>query len=222
NNRKKFLDDLIENQAKLQEEIEGIEKTMKTFLKYDSINQLTEAAQMAKTLEATFQDCKDKAKLYNIRESHFNKGPTDYSKVGEMYKEFEPFYQVWTNTDTFLNKAKSYLTEDFANLKGEEVKNMNDTVLKNLASSNKKLRDRPGDWKKIIEMSDEIKKRAEEFKPIANLAVFLTTKGLTERHWTELKQLTEIDCINREGLTLQSIVSVHNITPETLSNASNI
>jgi len=220
--RKRFEDDLLESQAKLKEEMVTIEKNSKIFFGFDSINNLHEAAQLARNLESTFSDSKEKAKLYNLRETYFNIEQTNYSGIADMYKEFEPFYQIWTNIDSFLNKSRSYLGTNLKTLNGEEVKNMNDNVLKWLNVSIRKLKERDGNFNKIIATAEEIKKRAEEFKPIANLAVHLTTEGMEERHWIELKEKTGIDCTNIESMSLNDIIMSSDLNQEILNKTEEI
>ena len=207
--REKFAEELDDNQAKLREDMIVLDKNVKSLMNYDSLSTMSEAAQLARNLENNFVDFKEKVKIYNNREIYFGREQTDYSKLLEMYKEFEPFFQIWTNSDNFLNKKKIWLMEDFSNLKGEEVRTVNENVLRNIVMSIKKLKDKGLEktFDKVIKIAEEMKRQTEEFKPISNLAVFLTTEGLTERHWSDLKNIG-IDCIsNREGLTLDKLVA---------------
>lgn len=220
--RAKFAEELTESQVKLKEEIATLEKNQKTLFSFDNISNLHEAAQLAKNLEATFQDCKEKARIYNKREVHFEREETNYSCIADMYKEFEPFYQIWTNIDTFLTKSKLFLTSNLSTLKGEEVKNMNENVLKMLAQSIRKLKEREGNFTKIISTAEEIRKRAEEFKPIANLAVHLTTEGMEERHWQELKEKTTIDCSTISNMSLNDILMNCDLNQEILHKTEEI
>ena len=226
--RDKFLEELLESQRKLKEEMGTIVKSTTILLTYSSIQNLTEAAHLARTLESMFQDCKDKSKIFNIREVHFGREQTNYSKLQEMYKEFEPFYQIWSNIDIFENKTKFFLTEDLQVLKGSDVKLMNENVIKNLNNSIRKLRDKDSQFSKIVETAEVYKKKAEEFRPISNLAEALTTEGMQERHWEELKEKTGIDCVSREGLCLETVIasiteqSSDKISKEIIANALNI
>jgi len=220
--RGRFQEELEDNKTKLKEEIVTLEKNSKILFAYDSLNNLHEAAQSAKNLEATFQDCKEKAKIYNVRENHFGMEQSNYSGINEMYKEFEPFYQIWINIDTFLNKSRIFLNQNLNTLKGEEVKNMNDNVYKMLTQSIRKLKDREGNFNRIIATAEEIKKQAEAFKPIATLAVHLTTEGMEERHWEELRENVGIDCSNIESQTLDDIIKVKEPTSEVLYKTEEI
>ena len=46
----------------------------------------------------------------------------------------------------------------------------------------------------------------DKFVPIGDLAVALTKRGLTDRHWKELLEKTGIDCTPKEGFTFKNIV----------------
>ena len=220
--RNRFLDELMDNQKKLDEDLVTLEKNQKILFNFDNISNLHEAAQLARNLEANFQDSKEKAKTFNKREAHFGREQTNYTSIMETYKEFEPFYQIWTNIDIFVNKSKLFLTTNLKDLKGEEVKAMNDNVLKMLSNSIRKLKERDGNFSKIIAAAEDIKKRAEEFKPITNLAVHLTTEGMEERHWTELKENAGIDCSNIESINLNDILMTSDLNQEILLKTEEI
>lgn len=222
--RERFWEELLESQVKLKEEIGNIEKKTRELMGYNAIENLQEASNLAKSLESQFQDCKEKSKVYNNREIHFAREPTDYSKIAELYKEFEPFYQIWTSIDTFLVKSQFYLTLEFSQMKGEEVFNMTEGVIKTLTSSVKKLKDRDAkQYAKIIQTSEDLKTKANEFMPIAKLAVCLTTEGMNEdRHWETLKNETGIDCTSKEGLSLKSLVGNGTLENQIITMAQNI
>jgi dynein heavy chain len=217
--RDRFDDELKENKNKLKDDCTNLEKNLKILTAYNNIMSQPEASTLAKALESIFQDCKEKSKLYNTRESLFNVNITDYSRLTDMYKEFEPFYHVWTYIDIFLNKSTQYLSQDIFTLDGNEVIEMNNNVLKYLSVGIKKLKERESDFGKLVETTDDIYKQAVKFKPIANLAKCLTTPGMEERHWLELKELTGIDCLNKEGITLEKIMENHNIDSSVLQAA---
>ena len=109
---------------------------------------------------------------------------------------------------------------NFYELDGNDIQNMNNDVLSELSSSMIKLDDKGQKSEKLINTANTIYKKSENFKPIAKLAVALTTKGMEERHWIELKEKTGIDCLEKEGLTLEKIISENTIDTTKLNSAT--
>jgi dynein heavy chain len=113
-----------------------------------------------------------------------------------MGKEFQPFYLIWTSIDEFEKKSEEFKTIPLDKLNGLDVEEMNDNVKKHLIQSIKTLKDMDG-YGELIKTAEEERDRSKEFEKIADLAVSLTTKGLQERHWDELKNQTGIDCTDK-------------------------
>ena len=83
---------------------------------------------------------------------------------------------------------------------------MNDTVKKHLIQSIKILKDMNG-YNELIQTAENERLKSKEFEGIAELAVSLTTRGLQDRHWQELKEKTNIDCTDQtKDTTLTMIV----------------
>ena len=103
-----------------------------------------------------------------------------------MAKEFQPFYLIWTSIDTFEKKSEEFKTIPLKQLNGIEVQEMNDTVKKHLIQSIKILKDMNG-YNELIQTAENERLKSKEFEGIAELAVSLTTRGLQDRHWQELR-----------------------------------
>lgn len=59
----------------------------------------------------------------------------------------------------------------------------------------------------IAAISDKVRKDIDEFKPIVPLALALTTKGMKDRHWEEIKNLTGVEVNpDQDDFTLQNCV----------------
>ena len=204
--RERFLVNLIESQNTLNEDIKSLQVQIKNLMTYKTIDQLQEASALAKNCQSILTDCTDRAKLCNSREVNFGREQTDYSKLTTMAKEFQPFYLIWTSIDTFEKKSEEFKTIPLKQLNGIEVQEMNDTVKKHLIQSIKILKDMNG-YNELIQTAENERLKSKEFEGIAELAVSLTTRGLQDRHWQELKEKTNIDCTDQtKDTTLTMIV----------------
>jgi hypothetical protein len=111
--REKFKEELRENQLALSKDISNMEKNLYHLKQLNNISSLNEAAALARKLENDFNEAKEKSRLYNMRESHFNIDMTDYGNVSDLYKDFEPFSKIWIAIDNFEYKIKTFLNCDF-------------------------------------------------------------------------------------------------------------
>ena len=205
--RERFLANLLENQTALNEDIKNLENQINALKKYKTIDQLNDAAKLANTCQKILTDCQDRAKLCNSREVNFNRDQTDYSHLTQMAKEFQPFYLIWTSIDEFEKKSEEFKKIPLDQLHGLDVEEMNDNVKKHLIQSIKTLKDMDG-YGELIKTAEEERDRSREFEKIADLAVSLTTKGLQERHWEELKNQTGIDCTDKsKQMDLETIIN---------------
>ena len=51
----------------------------------------------------------------------------------------------------------------------------------------------------LIKTAESFREKSIEFEKTAELAVALTTQGLQDRHWNELKEKTGIDCTDQSA-----------------------
>ena len=221
-NRDKFLNALLESQAALSEDIKGLKNQINKLMQYKSISQLEEAASSSNACQKILQDCQERAKLCNSREVNFNREQTDYSELQTMAKDFQPFYLIWTSIDTFQKKSEEFKNVPLNQLNGLDVEEMNDTVKKHLFQSIKVLKEMEG-FNDLIRTAESVREKSIEFEKTAELAVALTTQGLQERHWNELKEKTGIDCTDQSAnIDLKLILENNDLNKEIIEHAKMI
>ena len=218
-NRDKFLNALLESTATLNEDIKGLKNQINKLMQYKSIDQLEEAASLSNTCQKILQDCQERAKVCNSRELNFNREQTDFSMLQSMAKEFNPFYLIWTSIDTFQKKSAEFKGIPLKELNGLDVEDMNDTVKKHLFQSIKILKEMEG-FGDLIKTAESFREKSIEFEKTAELAVALTTQGLQDRHWNELKEKTGIDCTDQSSnIDLKMILEKNDLSKEIIENA---
>ena len=221
--RERFLTNLLESQQTLKDDIKNLENQIENLKQFKTIDELEDAAKLAYNCQNILSDCQERAKLCNSREVNFGRDQTDYSRLQTMSKEFQPFYLIWTSIDEFEKKSEEFKTIPLDQLNGLDVEEMNDNVKKHLIQSIKILKDMDG-YGELIKTAEEERDRSKEFEKISDLAVSLTTKGLQERHWEELKNSTGIDCTDKsQSMDLNKILSQNeNLSKEIINTAKAI
>ena len=218
-NREKFLTALLESQTTLNEDIKSLKNQINKLMTYKSIDQLEEAASLSNTCQKILIDCQERAKVCNSREVNFNREQTDFTMLQNMAKEFNPFYLIWTSIDTFQKKTAEFKNIPLKELNGLEVEEMNDDVKKHLFQSIKILKEMEG-FNDLIRTAENFREKSIEFEKTAELAVALTTQGLQDRHWNELKEKTGIDCTDQSAqIDLNIILQKNDLNKEIIENA---
>ena len=218
-NREKFLTALLESQTTLNEDIKSLKNQINKLMTYKSIDQLEEAASLSNTCQKILIDCQERAKVCNSREVNFNRDQTDFTMLQNMAKEFNPFYLIWTSIDTFQKKTAEFKNIPLKELNGLDVEEMNDDVKKHLFQSIKILKEMEG-FNDLIRTAENFREKSIEFEKTAELAVALTTQGLQDRHWNELKEKTGIDCTDQSAqIDLNIILQKNDLNKEIIENA---
>jgi dynein heavy chain, axonemal len=137
--------------------------------------------------------------LYNSRESLTGNDETNYDNITAAVKEFEPFYSLWTTTETWRVSHKSWLNDEFEKLDAAFLEECVENSEKTMNKVIRQLKDKevPG-IKKIAEI---VKEEVEAFKIYVPMAVALRTEGLKERHWQQISNACGIEVKPFEGFT---------------------
>lgn len=78
-----------------------------------------------------------KAKVFNNREYLTGNPTTDYTQLDTLKKDFEPYYELWTNTNTWYSNHEKWLNGRWEDL--DAVK-MEDIVTNSIKTLNKVIR----------------------------------------------------------------------------------
>lgn len=128
----------------------------------------------------------DKAKLFNSRELLFEVEQTDYSRLGQMTKKFQPFSNLWLIADDWYKNMESWLHNPWEDLDAPGAEKFVEESLRTLMQTSKMFRDR--DLPQILKITQQVKDQLDEFRPKVPLMVALRKQGMKERHWEAITQ----------------------------------
>ncbi len=195
----------LENQTRLDEDIDTLVSNVMAFNTYVNEDKGDEPFNLAHYVQNNLEVVLNKANMYNEREDLFGKPRTNYNRILELKNQFEPFYLLWTSIETWKKRFDSWYNDNFSKLNGVEVEETIVELGRNLKKSLSKLKERDI-APQIIQLAEKYRDIIDKFVPIGDLAVALTKRGLTDRHWKELLEKTGIDCTPKEGFTFKNIV----------------
>ena len=206
-----LYEEQIENQQKLMEGIQSLASNVKDFDSFKTESKSNEAILLAINVHDKLTDYIMKATMYNEREILFGKPKTDYSILFELKQQFDPFYWLWMSISSWKTNTKSWLEENFNKLKGEDVEMTVSDVGKDLRNAIFKFKEKQVD-RQILELAQKYKTEVEKFKPISDLAIAITKKGIKERHWNEIIDKTKIQINFKENFTFKNVIDAGMLT----------
>lgn len=135
-----------------------------------------------------------------------NQDPTDYTKITDEFKKFQPFYNLWTTLDNWRNSYKSWLHDPFEDLNAQKLEETVDNSNKTMAQVIRYFRDKemPG----IMKIAEQTKTDIDEFKPLVPLALALRTEGMKERHWSTVSDKVGFEVKPYEGFTFHNCIQM--------------
>lgn len=137
-----------------------------------------------RAIQKQLSEADDKAKLYNSRESLFDKDITDYSSMQDMQKAFEPFFDTWEGVDKWMKWEKEWMNGPFVNLDADYIEQGVAQVFRALAKSTKYFE--RNQLQGCLVIAQRIKSKVDEFKPFVPVITALRNPGMRDRHWGEL------------------------------------
>lgn len=128
-----FIREMMSEQTEFKGEIQDIEKLVYSFQQYADINDYEDVAEKSRELQSRLQAALAKAKTFNHREVLVEAADTDYTDLGNMNKEFQPYYNMWTTIDLWRKSHKSWLEDGFEELDAARMEEIVDNSNKTLA-----------------------------------------------------------------------------------------
>ncbi|XP_055888364.1 dynein axonemal heavy chain 1-like isoform X4 [Biomphalaria glabrata] len=180
----KYFRQLESDTITLNERLDTNQIIVAAMAEHSEIDKAHEYANEMRRMYKNLRDCQDLAQLYNSREKLFKLKPTNYSRIGKIMKEFEPFRKLWITTSEWVRWHESWLTDPMSSINAEELERTVTESWKTMQKSVRYFSNIPA----VQEVANNIKSNIEDFKPYVPLIQGLTNPGLRQRHWDILSE----------------------------------
>jgi len=194
-----------EEQEEFEETLDGLLITVEGFGAFNDINKYLEIAENVESVNERMQESLEKARLFNSREFLVGKEQKDYTRLSGMTKEFKPYSDLWLNTRTWHLRHEAWTTGAWDEIDPEELETTFETCMKSISAATRFFKNKD-DLPKIQEITNVMKGKIDEFKPVVPVACSLRKQGMVDRHWDELSNTVGFDIRPVEGFTLNSVV----------------
>ena len=177
----KYAEEMKVAQEEFKETFENLERTIQNFHHHQNLNQHESVAEIVVYVQKQMAEFQEQARLFNVRESYFDKEQTDYSRLSTMARDFQPYVNLWSTANRWLKGHEKWLHDPWETVDAEEAEKLVEEGTKNLGQVVRYMRDR--DILGVMKIADSVKSQLEEFKPKVPLLSALRKKGMTDRHW---------------------------------------
>lgn len=117
----RYMDEMAAEQVEFEDSLVGLSDEVTALTRFTKMEDTEVASSTVSKLKASLDAAEEKARLFNAREGLFNKEITNYDKIGEIKKAFEPYFSLWDTTASWQRQHKSWMTDAFMNLNAEYI-----------------------------------------------------------------------------------------------------
>jgi dynein heavy chain len=180
----KYMEDMAAEQTEFEGTLGDLSDEVNGLSKYGKMDEIEPAAAHCQSLQGRLKVSEEKANLFNLREGLFGKDITNYDKIGDIKKAFEPYFTLWDSANSWLKQHHEWMLGAFINLNPETIERDAGAASRNMARSVKAFEKIGNEG--CIQVAKTLRDQCEAFKPLVPLVVALRNPGMRTRHWQEL------------------------------------
>ncbi|KAF4725483.1 hypothetical protein FOZ62_020670, partial [Perkinsus olseni] len=125
---------------------------------------------------------------FNQREVLLGNEMTDYSRVGALAKEWEPYSNFWRIAHDWVMDEPKWRHGRFDSFDAKDMENKIGMGSKQLHKILRQLSTTPENGP-LIDVATVVKQQLEDFQPYVPIVTALRNPGMRERHWEAVGQL---------------------------------
>uniref|UniRef100_A0A7S3ZAX1 AAA+ ATPase domain-containing protein n=1 Tax=Lotharella globosa TaxID=91324 RepID=A0A7S3ZAX1_9EUKA len=199
-----FITDLRQRQEIFESEYTNVETQIESFHTLIKLDQFKSIAARAKDVSEKLSDFMDRTRDFNSKERMMKLKLTDYLKVKQLQKRFQPYDDLWATTNEWKACEKAWYLGPFMKLDPEKVQELHTRFEKTMKKCMKQKAIKENDG--LSEIAGQIQTEIKKFKPLIPIVTNLRHPGMRDRHWTKLSndldiKLTPDDSIKMTDLT---------------------
>ena len=182
----KYMDDMAAEQTEFEGTLGDLSDEVNGLGKYGKFDEIEQAAAHCGSLQGRLKAAEEKAQLFNLREGLFGKDITNYDRIGDIKKAFEPYFTLWDTANQWLKQHHDWMLGAFVNLNPETIERDAGAAARNMSRSVKAFEKIGNEG--CLTVAKTVRDQCEAFKPLVPLVVALRNPGMRTRHWAELSE----------------------------------
>jgi dynein heavy chain len=194
--KRNLYEEMRADQSEFKQKIDALEVRISSYYQKANMSAHDSMFDEVNKIDAELKEVTEKSRKFNSREGLFEKEVSDYSKIGQNIKEFDPYLNLWRIVHNWFTGIVDWKEGPFASVNAIEAQTFVEDGSRILGQVSRFFKDKdPIQYAAQITISESIKRQIDDFKPHVPLLVALRMEGMGERHWREITQKSgkEID-----------------------------
>lgn len=202
----KFEQELEMHQEKFAAELDKLSHEISVVSKYTDMQQSDQYAQEIRRIAKSIESAEQTARTYNARQVIFGQDLTDYGRIAELKRTFEPFALLWPNVDNWLKLKASIQEKPMIQLNAEQITKDLQSIYTALHKSTRNFKNGPSS---ILQIATDLKAECNEMKDHVPLLTALLNPGMKQRHWTKLSEVLGFEFALDDEITLHDALAAN-------------
>ena len=200
--KKSYASEMDDEQVVFEQTLVSLEQEVGQFQGYTDIGRVNMVAQHVKSLNDKITAAEEQARVFNSRESLFERELTEYTKVKDIRKAFEPYRNLWITVSDWLVQYEEWLEGPFSGIIAETLEDVVGKYKTNISKAFKSF-EKAGN-RACMDIAKSVKDSIIAFEPRVPIVISIRNPGMRDRHWEQISTLVGKPIVMDENFTLKS------------------
>ena len=203
--KQRMMAKLEREKAAFDKDLDRYMEEVAAFKEHSDPNNMVKIVDAANTLDNKLREASVKAENFNSREKVFGFTPTEYALLGQMQKDFEPYFRLWSILSDYNTKKQVWMTGPFLELQPVDIER---DVTDWWGSSYKLMRLLEEVSPGAAAVAGMLRQETDKFRKNVPVIQSLASPALKDRHWTTLSERIGQDISPDDELTLDQLLGM--------------
>ncbi|KAF4720016.1 Dynein heavy chain 1, axonemal, partial [Perkinsus olseni] len=162
--REKFCEEQASSQDTFEGLIDNLEEEVMSFSMHDKLGDVEKVSGLLEDLQGRLEAAVNQARLFNSRETLFNRDTTDYSRLGKICRDFEPYVNLWRTAFNWHKNKIVWRKGPFGDVDARHCEGEVNGGIKLMYKTIRKLKE-DASLQSICSIAEQVRKELEDFKP---------------------------------------------------------
>lgn len=189
--QEEFTKQMVQEQADFWATLDDIDQVIWLFREKPEFQDIERFSQIAEDVDNVcerLEKAEQQARLYNSREVLLGMPCTDYSRLQESHKVFEPYSALWQVVNSWLTNKDQWRNGSLLKIDARFLQREVFNGVKQLHRVCRLLQ-HEDDQKDVLLIAERTHRELDEFRPCVPLVVALRTEGMSMQHWNEISEI---------------------------------
>ena len=205
--KRKFGDEMSIEQTNFLKTLQELDEQVTILGGLTELSDVVNIAAKVKEVEEKIIVAQGKVKLFNSRETLFEKDITEYEDMNRVAKSFEPYSNLWQTAKEWIELSELWMKGKFVDLNADEVEKNVDKY--NIAINKAAKYFHKADMRQQTTIANKIKNQVNAFLPEVPLIVTLRNPGMRDRHWQKIGEQLNVNVMPIEDFTTEDILALN-------------